>query len=231
MTISVAFGDTYEPNDELAEAFPIEFDQTYESFIASKKDKRDLYQFNAISGEAIVATLTAKPDTVDYQLSILDASGQYIAVAKRVKINELQIVFQPEETDTYYISVESLSGFSEVHSYLLNVNTVETRSGQLRLAEVRAFPNPMRADNNEMVFSYTIPNFQLADSVELEIFNIVGDLVHAEVRQNVIGSGQFRWDGKSTANEPLATGVYIFAISATQGEQTVHIVDKIGLVR
>ena len=40
MSISVAFGDTYEPNDNLADAFPIEFDQTYESFIADEKDKR-----------------------------------------------------------------------------------------------------------------------------------------------------------------------------------------------
>jgi flagellar hook assembly protein FlgD len=89
----------------------------------------------------------------------------------------------------------------------------------------------MRAKHNEMIFSYTIPDFQLADAVELEIYNIAGDLVHAETRQNVIGSGQFRWDGKNAGNEILATGIYIFVISATQDEQVVQKIDKIGLVR
>ena len=231
MTISVAFRDTYEPNDELTEAFPIEFDQTYESFIADEKDKRDLYQFNAIPGEAIVATLTTDSDTVDYQLSILDRSGQHIAAAEWVEVTELQVVFQPESADTYFVSVESLSGFSEVDSYRLTVDVVETRTGLLKLTEVRAFPNPMRAGHREIIFSYTIPDFQLAEEVELEIYNIAGDLVYAEGRQNVIGSGQFRWSGKKAGNEALATGIYIFAISATQGEKTVQEIGKIGLVR
>ena len=231
MRIYVAFGDTYEPNDNLAEAFPIEFDQTYESFIADEKDKRDLYQFDAIPGDAIVATLTTSSDTVDYRLSILDNDDQYIAAAEWVEVNELQVVFQPDSADTFFVSVESLFGFSEVDSYRLTVNAVETRSGLLKLAQVRVFPNPMRAKHNEMIFSYTIPDFQLADTVELEIYNIPGDLVHAETRQNVIGSGQFRWDGKNAGNEILATGIYIFVISATQDEQVVQKIDKIGLVR
>ena len=229
--ISVAFGDTYEPNNNLTEAFPIEFDQIYESFIADEKDERDLYQFDAIPGEAIVATLTTNSDTVDYRLSILDKIGQYIATAEWVEPTELQVVFQPEQTDIFFISVESLSGFSDVDSYLLTVNAVQTRSGRLRLAQVRAFPNPMRGAHNEIIFSYTIPDFQLAEEAELEIFNIDGDLVYAEARQDVIGSGQFRWNGKNADNETLATGVYIFVISATQGDQSVQEIGKIGIVR
>ena len=231
MTISVAFGDTYEPNDDLAEALPIEFNRTYESFIASEEDTRDLYRFNAIVGEAIVATLTTNSDTVDYRLSILDKNDQYIATARWVDVTELQVVFQPPQTDTFFISVESLSGFSEVDSYRLTVKAVQTRSGGLRLTQVRAFPNPMRGVHNEIIFSYTIPNFQLAEETELEIFNASGDLVHAEARQDVIGSGQFRWNAKSAENETLAPGIYIFVISATQGAETVQEIGKIGVVR
>ena len=231
MTISVAFGDTYEPNDNLTEAFPIEFDQTYESFIADENDKRDLYKFTATPGEAIVATLTTTTDTVDYRLSVLDKNGRFINFAERVEVTELQIVFQPDSADIFFVSVESLSGYSEIDSYLLTVNAVETRSGQLRLARVRAFPNPMRADDNQMVFSYTIPNFQLADEIELAIFNVAGDLVYAAVRHDVIGSGQFRWNGKNADNGTIATGIYFFTISATQGEEIVQKIGKIGLVR
>ena len=231
MTISVAFGDTYEPNDNLATAFPIEFDQAYESFIFDEKDKRDLYRFEAIPREAIVATLTATSNTVDYQLSILDESGQHIAAAERIGTTELQVVFQPERADGFFISVESRSGFSEVDSYLLTVNAVETRSGELKLAQVRAFPNPVRAEHREVIFSYTIPDFQLAEEIELQIFNIAGDTVHTEVRQNIIGSGRFRWDGKNAGDKIPATGIYVFVISATQGEKTVQEIGKIGLIR
>ena len=231
MTIAVAFGDTYEPNDDLTTAFPIEFDQTYESFILDEEDKRDLYRFDAISGEAIVVTLISISDMVDYQLSILDESGRHIAAAVRIRPTELQIVFQPERTDTFFISVESRFGFSETDSYLLTVHAAETQSRALKLAQVRAFPNPVRAEHNEVIFFYTIPDFQLAEEVELAIFNIAGDLVHTDVRQNIIGSGQFRWNGNNAGAEVPATGIYIFVISATQGEEMVQEIGKVGLVR
>ena len=231
MTISVAFGDTYEPNDDPSTAFPIEFDRTYESFIFDENDKRDLYRFEAAPREAVVVTLTVMSNMVDYQLSILDESGQHIAAAARVGSTEMQIVFQPERADRFFISVESRSGFSEVDSYLLTVNAVETRSGDLKLAHVRAFPNPVHAGHPEVIFSYTIPDFQLAEEVELEIFSIAGDLVHREVRQNIIGSGQFRWDGRGAEDRLLSAGIYIFIISATQDENAFQEIGKIGLVR
>ncbi len=231
MSISVAFGDTYEPNDSLSEAFPIEYNQTYESFISDEKDQRDLYQFEAIPGEAVVATLTATSNTVDYQLSVLDENGRHIAAAERIGTTELQVVFQPERVGRYFISVESQFGFSEVDSYLLTVNAVETQSGELKLAKVRAFPNPVRTEHREMIFSYTIPDFQLAEEVKLEIFNIAGDIIHTEVRQNIIGSGRFRWDRKNASGKLAVTGIYVFAISATQGEKTVQEIGKIGLLR
>jgi M6 family metalloprotease-like protein len=231
ITLSIAFGDTYEPNDELDEAFPIQFNQTYESFIFDQKDKRDLYRTDAISGEAIVATLLNPSDTVDYELSILNESGQQIATAERVSPTELQIILQPTQTGRFYISVESQSGFSEVDSYLLTVNAVEPQSGQLKLEQVRAFPNPIRAEHHAAFFFYTVPDLQLAEEVKLEIFNIAGDLVYTDVQSNVIGSGHFRWNGKNAANEIPATGIYIFAISAVQGENVVREVGKISLVR
>ena len=229
--ISVSFGDTYEPNDNLAVAFPIEFGQTYESFIFDENDSRDLYRFSSILGEAIIVTLTTTSDTVNYQLSIVDASGQHIAAAEKIGSTELQVVFQPERTDSFFISVEPLSGFSDVDSYLLTVNAVETRSGEFTLARVRAFPNPVRAEHSEIIFSYEISDFQLAEVVELEIFNIAGDLVHTAVRQEVIGSGQFRWNSRDESNRLLATGIYIFVISATQDGEIIQKIGKISLIR
>lgn len=231
ITLSIAFGDTYEPNDELGEAFPIRVNQTYESFIYDEKDKRDLYRTDAISGEAIVATLLNSSDAVDYELSILNENGHQIATAEIVNPAELQIIFQPTQTGRFYISVASRSGFSEVDSYLLTVNVVEPKSGQLTLTRVRAFPNPIRAEHAGVSFFYTIPDFQLAEEVELQIFNIAGDIVYTDVRRNVIGSGHFRWNGRNSDNGILAAGIYIFVISAIQGTDMAQEVGKIGFVR
>ena len=43
MTISVAFGDTYEPNDDLTTAFLLNLTEPMSLFIANEKDKRDLF--------------------------------------------------------------------------------------------------------------------------------------------------------------------------------------------
>ena len=116
-------------------------------------------------------------------------------------------------------------------SYLLTVNTVEPRSGQLKLTRVRAFPNPIRAEHAGVFFFYTIPDFQLAEEVELEIFNIAGDIVYTDVRRNVIGSGHFRWNGRNADNGIPAAGIYIFVISAIQGADIAQEIGKIGFVR
>ncbi|MCZ6678933.1 MAG: M6 family metalloprotease domain-containing protein [Candidatus Poribacteria bacterium] len=231
MQISVSFGDTYEPNDDLATAFPIEFGQTYESFIFDGADVRDVYRFDAIRNEAIVIMFTAPPEMVDYRLALLDANGRKIVDGEKVGPTEQRIIYQPEETGLLHISVESQFGFSDVDSYRLTVDAVQIQSGVLKLAQIRVFPNPVRAEHTEAIFSYTIPDFQRAEQVELEIFNIAGDLVHTDVRQSVIGSSQFRWTGASNQGEAVANGIYIYVISARQGEETVREIGKVGVVR
>ena len=82
-----------------------------------------------------------------------------------------------------------------------------------------------------MTFSYTIADLQLAEEVELYIFTLVVDLIHTDIRQNVVGSNRFRWNGKSNKGSVIASGIYVYVISATQGEETVRQIGKIGVVR
>jgi M6 family metalloprotease-like protein len=229
--ISVSFGDTYEPNDELAQAFPIALGETYESFLFDERDARDAYRLEAVFGNAVVVTLIDLPEGLDYQVWLLDEDGRKLAEGEEVTPNERRIVYKPERTGTLFIVVESRFGFSEVDSYRLIVNAVQIGSGALQLAQVRVFPNPFRTEHAEAVFAYTIPDLQLADAVELEIFNIAGDLVYRDVRREVIGASRFRWDGKSIDGTMLASGVYIYVLSATQGGETVREVGKMGIVR
>ena len=229
--ISVSFGDTYEPNDDIPTAFRIELDETYESFIFDAGDRVDFYRFDATQGQGIVITLTDIPEGVDYRLSLLDARGGKIAEGQIINSTEQQIIYRPDRTDALHLLIESRFGFSNVDSYRLIVNAVQSESGILKLAQVRVFPNPLRAEQAEVIFAYTIPDFQLAEEIELSIFSVAGDLVHTDFHRDVIGSNRFLWDGKNDQAEAIASGIYIYVISATQGEQTVREIGKIGLVR
>ena len=52
--------------------------------------------------------------------------------------------------------------------------------------QIRVFPNPVRPEHSEAIFSYTIPDLQLAEKVELEVFNVAGDLVTNEVVKRLV---------------------------------------------
>ena len=231
MTLTVSFGDTYEPNDSIATAFPVKPGETYESFLYTPDDRQDFYRFDAVVGTGVVITLSDIPDGVDYRLSLLDAGGQPIADGEKTGVAEQQVAYLPEQIGAIYILVESHFGFSDVDSYLLTINEAQTGSGTLQLAAIRAFPNPFRRGHSAVTFTYTIPEFQLAEEVKLDIFSLAGGLVHTDTRANVIGSNRFRWDGKNADGVVVASGIYLYVISATQGGQTIRKVDRIGVLR
>ena len=83
MTLTVSFGDTYEPNDSIATAFPVKPGQTYESFLYNSDDRQDFYRFDAVVGTGAVITLSDIPESVDYRLSLLDVGGHPIADAQQ----------------------------------------------------------------------------------------------------------------------------------------------------
>ena len=237
MSISVSFGDTYEPNDTLADAFPIEFRQTYESFLFDEDDPRDLYQFDAAERQAVVITLANVPEEVDYRLFLLDAKGAAVAEGETVEGAEQQIVYLPDRISRLYISVESRSGYSSTKSYRLTADAVRLESGTLKLMRkqfddsIRVSPNPISAGHADVIFAYTIPGFQLADEVVLTIYTIAGDLIFKDSHQHVIGSNQFRWDGKNSQGNAIATGIYIYVIAASEVGETIQNIGKISYVR
>ena len=236
MSISVSFGDTYEPNDTLADAFPIEFRQTYESFLFDEDDPRDLYRFDAAERQAVVITLTNVPEEIDYRLSLLDAKGATLAKGESVEGDGQQIVYLPDRFSTLYISVASRSGYSSTDSYRLTADAVRIESGTLTLMRkqfddsIRVSPNPIPVGGTEVIFSYTIPGFQLADEVELTIYTIAGDLIYKDSHQHVIGSKQFRWDGKNSRGNAIAAGVYIYVLAATEAGESIQNIGKISKV-
>ena len=227
----VSFGDTYEPNDNLEIAYSMELNQTYESFLFSMDDRRDYYRLDAVVGDAIVITLTDIPHDVEYRLSLLDALGRKIIDGVTTELTNQHIVFRPVKSDPLFILVESRAGFNALDSYHLTVREGTIGSGELQVSRVRVYPNPLPLGETRITFDFTIPDFQLVDEIELDVFTPAGEVVHSDLLHDVIGAGRFVWDLESNQNRSIATGVYLYVLSASRNEQYVHELGKMAVIR
>ncbi len=94
---------------------------------------------------------------------------------------------------------------------------------------VIAYPNPAR-EQVTVRFKLT----RLA-TVTMQVFDVSGSMIYTDTLINVAGRGdlkeQFIWDLHNTAGQPIAAGVYIYQLEATQGEQTIRQDGKIAIVR
>ena len=177
--ILVSFGDTYEPNDTLATAFPITYAQTYESFLFSASDTRDIYALEATRDITILVALADIPPGKNYRLSLHTATGDRIATGENATdIGGLEIIYQPDRTDIFYIIVESVGGFSRIDSYRLRVEQLQIED--FALEEIKVYPNPLLIDDSVVTFAYRLSASQIADNIRLEIFIPTGDLVYSE---------------------------------------------------
>ena len=227
----VSFGDTYEPNDNLEIAYSIELNQRYESFLFNVDDTRDYYRFDAVIGNAIIITLTDIPHDVEYNLSLLDASGQKIIDGITTELTNQRIVFRPAKTEPLFILVESRAGFNALDSYHLTIREGKIESGELQISRIRVYPNPLPLGETRIIFDFTIPDFQLVEEIELDVLTTAGDVVHSDLLRDVVGSGRFVWDLEHIQNRSFATGVYLYVLSAYRDDQYVRELGKMAVIR
>ena len=230
MTMLVSFGDTYEPNNTIDTAFPIYYSEDYYSFLYDASDTQDYYQVQAAGGKTIRITLTEIPDDKNYRLSLLTAFGEIIAIGEKAP-EELgyQILYQPATQQTLYFLVSSDDGFSSVESYKLSVEQLEPEA--FAVVETRVFPNPFRPPATKMTLSYQLSVSQSAETVSLDLFTSNGKKVYKEKHQEVVGVGQFIWNGTNQNGNLLAPGIYIYQITATQEDLVSRNIGKIILLR
>ena len=228
--ILVSFGDTYEPNDTLASAFPIAYGETYESFLFSLTDARDVYKLEAVHGITILVTLADIPPNQNYRLSLQTETGETRAIAENATdIAGLRLLYQPDTTETFYLVVESGGGFSSTDSYRLRVDQLQAE--RFALKEMRVYPNPLRSGEDVVTFAYRLSASQVADTINLEIFMPSGDLVYSETRENVAAQGKFEWRGTTHSGTPLASGIYVYRLSARQADLLAQEIGKLSIVK
>ena len=226
----VSFGDTYEPNDTFATAFPITYAQTYDSFLFDLADTRDVYKLEAVRGITILVSLANIPQGKNYRLSLYAATGEMIATGENATdIGGLKLIYQPDRTDIFYIVVESEGGFSSVDSYRLSVEQLQAET--FAFDEIKVYPNPFLASDTVVTFAYRFSASQIANNIRLEIFMPTGDLVYSETRETVGSQGKFEWSAATRNGAPLASGIYIYRISATQADVIVQEIGMLSIVK
>ena len=228
--ILVSFGDTYEPNDTFATAFPIAYAQTYESFLFNLSDTRDVYALEATRDITILVTLADIPPGKNYRLFLHTATGEQIATGENATdIGGLKLIYQPDKTDTYYIIVVSEGEFSSVDSYRLRVEQLQ--AGDFAFEDIKVYPNPFFIGDSVVTFAYRLSASQIADNINLEIFIPTGDLVYRETRETVGTQGKFEWHAVTRNGISLAPGIYIYRISAMQADVLVQEIGKLSIVK
>lgn len=227
--LQIAFGDTSEPNDTLATAFPIQYEQFYESFLLDADDTRDVYQLEAFKGVTIQVTLAGISPEREYRLFFVTGTDETPLGTVHRDATGLHLLYQPEATGTFYLVVESGGVLSGAEAYRLQV--VQLVSDTFAFAETRVYPNPLRAGEAPMKFDYRLSASQSADTVTLEIFTPTGDKVYHEVHRNVFVPGTFAWNGANSRGAPIAPGIYIYRLSATQADVNVQEIGRLSIIK
>ena len=228
--ILVSFGDTYEPNDTLGTAFPIVYGETYESFLYSLTDTRDVYRLEAVSGVTILVTLADIPPDQNYRLSLQTEIAETLATAENATdIAGLRLLYQPDTTGVFYLVVESDGGFSSVDSYRLRVEQLQAET--FAFEDMRVYPNPFYSRDSTVTFAYRLSASQIADNINLEVYVPAGDLIYSETRENVAPHGRFEWRAENKSGIPVASGIYIYRVFAKQADVLIQEIGKLSVVR
>ena len=230
MQILVSFGDTYEPNNTLEAAFPILYGQPYYSFIYDAADTGDYYKVVAAGSISVRATLSEFPEDLDYRLTLQTENGETLAIGeKAIDSIGYEIIYQPKTQQTLYFKVSSDTDYSNTASYKFSVEQIEPEP--FAFSQTRVYPNPFRPMTSEMTFAYQLSASQSADKVSLRIYTITGEMIYNKSHQEVFAPGTFRWNGSNQYGTPLAPGIYIYHIAATQKDSIVNDIGKFSILR
>ena len=112
--------------------------------------------------------------------------------------------FEVVDTSTWMVDPNSAQAMSKPY------RTATVHS--LDLSRVRAYPNPWRADQP---YGRQITFDHLPDSATVRVFTISGRLV----KTLTISGGLATWDLRNSAGELVASGLYIYLVTAPDGQK------------
>ncbi len=115
--------NAFEPNDNETTAFPILYDQNYESLIASDTDV-DFYTYTA-STSGVDRVMLSVPTNENYDISVYDSAMNLIASGIRGISQGENVLFDVVNGETYFIKVVGESeSFNATESYNLALSAL-----------------------------------------------------------------------------------------------------------
>jgi len=116
----------------------------------------------------------------------------------------------------------------QLHRSEQGLNAEKKAPGSLRLDKIYSYPNPAKA-GRVIFFNYAVPESTIPDEVRLEVFTINGELIYSAEDSTI--SGKFRWYGKNEIGLTVASGIYLYVISAKSEGKEFRSVHKLAIER
>jgi len=112
--------DTYEPNDNFAQAWQIYAGGVYDSYVWYAGDN-DYYKF-ILSRGVVQIQLTNIPAGCNYDLYLYDAGGTELTKSVNPGQTDEQVTWSVSTGSTYYVRVRPAYGYSQSNPYRLRLN-------------------------------------------------------------------------------------------------------------
>jgi hypothetical protein len=226
MTFSLFVGDTYEPNNSIAQAYgPLEFGKRYVSFLWDQKDL-DFFMFHAEANTMNIIYLEDIPYGLDYELQVFNIQGKLLFATNEPEQSTKKLSFKTNKSETYYVEVVSNFGYSSNQHYSLTVDSIlfELAPGTLSIS--RIYPNPGPDRNGQITFEYVL--LESVDKLTLDIYTLKGTLIHTQNGDNINPKDKLYWD---TNGLKLASGVYIYVLKTELKGKTEVKTGKIAILK
>jgi M6 family metalloprotease-like protein len=228
MTMSFTYfsGDTYEPNNSIANAYGLlEYGREYSSYIRDDEDK-DFFKFHADADSNVLVYLANIPEDLNYDLYIFDSRGELIDDSTGQQQTEETLDFKAHTAGVYYAMVSSRDGYSSTRPYSLTIDSIPLAPGTIAIS--RVYPNPGPGEKDTIWFDY-----KLLDPVEritLDIYTPTGTLVYTHSESTVSRTGRFSWDARTNSGRRVASGIYVYVLKADLNGETNAKTGKIAVI-
>ena len=224
MPFTLFYGDTYEPNDSISDAYgPLVYGRRYISFIRDDQDI-DFYKFRADADNIALIYLEDIPENTNYDLRIFDTREVVVDASTEPRQTPEVLSFRAHTAGIYYVAVISRSGYSSTQPYSLTVDSSPLAPGMIAVSKV--YPNPGGEDG--VWFDYKL--LAAVESITLDIYTATGTLVYTHSTPALNRTGRLSWNAETGTGERIASGIYLYILKAHLNGETDTKIGKIAIV-
>lgn len=162
--------DTYEPNNTITSAYPINIGTTYQSYISTNTDE-DYYKLHVSTSGSFNILLSNLPD--DYDLELFNSSGALIGTSLNLYTLPENINFTANAGSDFFIRVYSYGTFNTTQKYSLLVSkkvtgiSLDKTSVNLKkgdTAVIHAVVSPSDASNKNVIWTSSASSVASVDN-------------------------------------------------------------------